>query len=530
MAQIDMKADAPVGAIVAFFGNDPTVLADYGWLVCDGASLPRSDWPDLFAAIQTAFGSTGDEEFSLPDLRGVFMRSPDLGAGRDPNAADRTGSGPNGTGNDGDAIGSLQTCATAQPVKGTFFIKDNLNFGGYKTHGGCSDSDRIKYKDDDTAISVTGGDAESRPINIAAHYVIKAKANSAVDPAIGEIPLGCSLALPYDPDKRDDNPVDDFWRYCNGQTFIGAQGSTFYPLFEAIGQANGGEEEEENKPLRFAIPDLTSVFVRGVAGDRQEASLYDPDRDERETPRPDLSIPGNGGNAVGSYENWATAMPNNPLTAKLKNYPFSKTDGYQAGAASASAYKTDTKNFDVESGDEETRPLSMAVGWYIRFLKSGRSDEPGAYLPLGSIVATGSAVEVSQWQPCNGQELLISEYSDLFKIIGTTFGDDGETTFNLPDLRGRFLRGVERGGAGQRNRGEAPTSEGEYQDAATAQPHNAFQYPVKGYPTSKNNIINYGTGTKLLKIDGSKTLETSGGDDETRPININVQHLIKVLP
>jgi microcystin-dependent protein len=41
------------------------------------------------------------------------------------------------------------------------------------------------------------------------------------------------------------------------------------------------------------------------------------------------------------------------------------------------------------------------------------------------------------WARCDGQSLSISEYSALFSLIGTTYGGDGENTFNLPDLRGR---------------------------------------------------------------------------------------------
>jgi len=41
------------------------------------------------------------------------------------------------------------------------------------------------------------------------------------------------------------------------------------------------------------------------------------------------------------------------------------------------------------------------------------------------------------WVFCNGQTLSISEYMALFALIGTTYGGDGRTTFNLPDLRSR---------------------------------------------------------------------------------------------
>ena len=42
------------------------------------------------------------------------------------------------------------------------------------------------------------------------------------------------------------------------------------------------------------------------------------------------------------------------------------------------------------------------------------------------------------WAFCEGQPLPISENETLFQLIGTTYGGDGESTFALPDLRGRL--------------------------------------------------------------------------------------------
>jgi microcystin-dependent protein len=41
------------------------------------------------------------------------------------------------------------------------------------------------------------------------------------------------------------------------------------------------------------------------------------------------------------------------------------------------------------------------------------------------------------WMFCDGTQLAISENETLFQLIGTTYGGDGQETFNLPDLRGR---------------------------------------------------------------------------------------------
>jgi microcystin-dependent protein len=42
------------------------------------------------------------------------------------------------------------------------------------------------------------------------------------------------------------------------------------------------------------------------------------------------------------------------------------------------------------------------------------------------------------WAFCEGQQLPISENETLFQLIGTTYGGDGQESFNLPDLRGRI--------------------------------------------------------------------------------------------
>ena len=42
------------------------------------------------------------------------------------------------------------------------------------------------------------------------------------------------------------------------------------------------------------------------------------------------------------------------------------------------------------------------------------------------------------WMFCEAQLLPISEYDTLFNLIGTTYGGDGQSTFGLPDMRGRL--------------------------------------------------------------------------------------------
>jgi microcystin-dependent protein len=57
---------------------------------------------------------------------------------------------------------------------------------------------------------------------------------------------------------------------------------------------------------------------------------------------------------------------------------------------------------------------------------------------VGEIRMFGGNFAPEGWMFCEGQTLPISENDVLFQLIGTTYGGDGEETFNLPDLRGRL--------------------------------------------------------------------------------------------
>ena len=46
------------------------------------------------------------------------------------------------------------------------------------------------------------------------------------------------------------------------------------------------------------------------------------------------------------------------------------------------------------------------------------------------------------WQFCNGQLLAISQWTAVFALVGTTYGGDGQTTFAVPDFRGRVAVGT----------------------------------------------------------------------------------------
>lgn len=70
-------------------------------------------------------------------------------------------------------------------------------------------------------------------------------------------------------------------------------------------------------------------------------------------------------------------------------------------------------------------------------------------VPSGTIVMTGRTTAPTGYLHCNGAAVSRSTYASLFSAIGTTYGaGDGASTFNVPDLRGRFALGKASSGTG----------------------------------------------------------------------------------
>lgn len=161
---------------------------------------------------------------------------------------------------------------------------------------------------------------------------------------------------------------------------------------------------------------------------------------------------------------------------------------------------------------------------------------PGAN-PPGAIIAYGGATAPAGWILCNGQAISRTEFSRLFTAIGTAFGPgNNSTTFNVPDLRGLFLRGRD-GGRGadpdrdsrqSLNGGNSGDNVGSYQGDL----FRAHIHTFVGNTVSRGG--NGGTGRDLAVGDSfdfqtytpSGTISQTGGN-ETRPQNLSVNYIIR---
>lgn len=137
----------PTGAVNTFAMN----LAPTGWLSCDGSLVSRATYSNLFSIVGTLYGvGDGSTTFTLPDLRGEFVRGFDAGRGID----------------SGRSFGSAQA-DEFESHNHTFSGRTSITSGSSNV-GGVGG----------TTISTTGyttsaGGTETRPRNIALLYCIK---------------------------------------------------------------------------------------------------------------------------------------------------------------------------------------------------------------------------------------------------------------------------------------------------------------------------------------------------------------------
>lgn len=90
--------------------------------------------------------------------------------------------------------------------------------------------------------------------------------------------------------------------------------------------------------------------------------------------------------------------------------------------------------------------------WLTLQLQNGNwvemyNQRTGADVPVGSIIWSANATVPAGYLLCNGASVGRDTYPELFAAIGTTYGEgDGSTTFNLPNLIGRFIEGASTAG------------------------------------------------------------------------------------
>ena len=154
---------------------------------------------------------------------------------------------------------------------------------------------------------------------------------------------------------------------------------------------------------------------------------------------------------------------------------------------------------------------------------------------VGQIMCGGWNFAPVGWMELAGQTLPISENETLFNLIGTTWGGDGQTTFMLPDLRGRAIVGQGQGpGLSNHILGEVggteaisigtaqmPNHSHSFQPRASSADATA-KTPAGNVPASKARTTLYAPGPGDVAMQGVQSSTVGGG----QPAN----HLQPYLP
>lgn len=166
-------------------------------------------------------------------------------------------------------------------------------------------------------------------------------------------------------------------------------------------------------------------------------------------------------------------------------------------------------------------------------------------VPVGTIIAYGGATIPSGWLLCDGSAISRTTYSALFNAIGIAWGRGNSTsTFNLPDLRGRFMRGVDFGAGNDpdslsrfalASQGNTGDKVGSYQlDAFQGHYHTIKWGQGTGTPSASiegNSIQQYAFFNPFDTNIGAPITDGVNGSPrismETRPTNAYVNYLIK---
>jgi microcystin-dependent protein len=166
------RSHVPIGSVVSYAGPIPessqdserrqAVLAQQGFLWCNGQAVPIARFPMLHGVIGAIYGDDGAGTFCVPDLRGQFVRGATTDAKTDPD-------GPR-------AVGSSQLDAL-QDHEHIYLAPKPTGLGGKdgpSVYLGTSEPVSTSKVVEGSASSAPRIKGETRPINISLHYIIRA--------------------------------------------------------------------------------------------------------------------------------------------------------------------------------------------------------------------------------------------------------------------------------------------------------------------------------------------------------------------
>ena len=217
----------------------------------------------------------------------------------------------------------------------------------------------------------------------------------------------------------------------------------------------------------------------------------------------------------GSTWNWVNYIANDAETRYLKDQAGTVDATNLASNAVTTAKITDANVTAAKL--ENTLDLSSKTVTLPDNSITASMLQSGAAVPSGAVFYFAANSAPSGYLEANGAAISRTTYAALFAVVGTTFGSgDGSTTFNLPDLRGEFLRGWDNGKGTDSGR-----TFGSFQaDEFKSHTHEEL------YNTQSSGQDQAGSGSGDNDNTSSRQTGATGGT-ETRPRNIALLPCIK---
>lgn len=153
-------------------------------------------------------------------------------------------------------------------------------------------------------------------------------------------------------------------------------------------------------------------------------------------------------------------------------------------------------------------------------------------IKIGEVITWATEVLPTSFLECDGSAISRSSYSSLYNILGTRYGvGDGLTTFNLPDYRGQFLRGVsgtsgkDPDASSRLNRGDGTTGNVIGTKQTSQNLAHSHSLDVGGQWIAEGGAWAYGDREHGEAL--NTTIVQTNGGAEARPTNVNVIFCIR---
>lgn len=152
-----------------------------------------------------------------------------------------------------------------------------------------------------------------------------------------------------------------------------------------------------------------------------------------------------------------------------------------------------------------------------------------SFVPVGTILSYGGVNAPTGYLICDGSEISVSEYPDLYDVIGTTFGSSDSTTFCLPNLIDKTVWGANLSNLGQTLAPKLPNIEGGFRLSGTEGSSDVtgmFSAGEKG----GSRGIGHDPGAKnpLIRLDASSQSDIyTSNYNSVQPPAVTVNFIIK---